>query len=195
MASAFLANTTQHMLKQLCRLIYYSSVIFLVFLYIYVYYSDTTSTLEIHDKRKRNPAAFHTNTRNITCSDDTFSTRDGCEPCPNGTFSFPGWRKCESFLNCSEIAFQVQNRQRIQGGFTKQLWLAEWKGHKVAYLKCKGAGVKTRCLRGMTRLEKLQSPFVTRLIGKCYEKLEVSYILTTRHFCHFGLIKQKTIFA
>ena len=183
MAIAFcIVNITQNRLERLCRAIYCSGVIFLVFLYIYVFFGHITSTLETGNKIKRYPAAFHTNTRNITCSDNTFPTRDGCEPCPNGTFSFPGWRKCDSWLNCSDIAFQVQNRQRIQGGFTKQLWLAEWKGHKVAYLKCKGAGVKTRCLRGMTRLEKLQSPFVTRLIGKCYEKLEVGFILTTCHF-------------
>ena len=175
MVSSFcLANTTQHRLKQLCRAIYYSSVIFLLFLYIYVYYGHITSTLEIRNKRKRNPTAFHTNTRNITCSANRFPTRNGCEPCPNGTFSFPGWKKCEPFLNCSDIAFQVQKEKELRGGLTKQLSLADWKGHKVAYLKCKREGVRTRCLNGMTRLEKLQGPFVTRLIGKCYENLEVS---------------------
>ena len=112
------------------------------------------------------------------CSDGMFISPNGCLPCPNGTFSFPDWTECKPFLNCSEIASQVHSKRRILGGFTKQIWLADWKGHEVVYLKCRG-GAMQRCLRGMTMLEKLQSPFVTRLVGKCYEHSEVSYIINS----------------
>ena len=165
-------------LKFLCKVVLCVALVFLVLILIYAYDGDPAATLITSDEKQRDNVPRHVKKQAITsCSDNMFISRDGCLPCPNGTFSFSGWRKCEPLLNCSDIALEVQNRQRIHGGLTKQLWLAEWRGikvNKVAYLKCKGAGVKTRCLRGMTRLEKLQSPFVTRLIGKCYENLEVN---------------------
>ena len=58
----------------------------------------------------------------------------------------------------------------------KEKWLADWKGHRVVYVNCSRARVKMQCFRGMTRMEQLQGPFVTRLIGRCYEKLEVGYV-------------------
>ena len=164
-----------HRLKSLCKAVFCIAIVSLVFILIYVSNNEPAGILSISDETHTDNVAYHAEKQAIvTCSANTFISRESCLPCPNGTFSFPGWRKCEPLLNCSEIALQVQNRQRMHGGFTKQLWLAEWKGHQVAYLKCKRLGVKTRCLRGMTRMEKLQSPFVTRLIGKCYEKLEVN---------------------
>ena len=173
MANAFLSSTKQHKLKLLCRVIYYSCTVSLVLLYIYVYYSHIGSFKIL----ERNPVAFHTKTRNVTCSDNTFPTSDGCLLCPNGTFGFTGWSECEPLLNCSDIALQVHPRRRIPGGMTK--WLADWKGHQVVYVKCSrpSAKYKTLCLRGMTRMEKLQGPFVTSLIGRCYETLEVCYIV------------------
>ena len=168
---------TPYRLKLLCKVVLCVAIVFLVLILIYAHDGEPTGTLIISYNRQTDNVPRHLKKQAITsCSDNMFISRDGCLPCPNGTFSFSGWRKCEPLLNCSGIALEVQNRQRIQGGCTKQLWLAEWRGlkvSKVAYLKCKSAGVKTRCLRGMTRLEKLQSPFVTRLIGKCYENLEV----------------------
>ena len=192
MASAFLANATQYRLKQLCRVIYYSSVLFLVFLYIYVYCGHFTSTLEIKRQEKKESRGFPhqqpTSNTNITCSDNTFQKRDGCLPCPNGTFSFPGWKECKPFLNCSEIALQVHPRKRIPRGIMKEKWLAEWNGHRVVYVNCSRPSAKPQCTRGMTRLEKLQGPYVTRLIGRCYENLKVSGIVFIYLFIYLYFI-------
>ena len=193
MASAFFAKTaqtTQYRLKQLCRVIYYSSAIFLVFLYIYVYYGHITSTLEIKRQERKESRGFphrHPN-HHIKCSDNTFQTRDGCLPCPNGTFSFPGWKECKPFLNCSEIALQVHPRKRIPRGIMKEKWLAEWNGHRVVYVNCSRPSAKPQCTRGMTRLEKLQGPYVTRLIGRCYENLKVSGIVFIYLFIYLYFI-------
>ena len=127
-----------------------------------------TDGVAYHVKKQANAAA---------CSEGMFVSPNGCLPCPNGTFSFPGWTECKPFLDCSEIASQVHSKRRILGGVTKQIWLADWKDHEVVYVKCLRPRVRQRpCLQGITILEKLQSPFVTRLIGKCYESFEVSDI-------------------
>ncbi|KAJ7337125.1 hypothetical protein OS493_009977 [Desmophyllum pertusum] len=110
----------------------------------------------------------------MACSDNTVLAPEGCLPCQNGTFiSFSGWSECEPLLNCSNIALHVHPRKRIFGSFTKQIWLADWKSHQVIYMNCSRPFLKTKCLRGMTRLEQLQGPYVTRLIGRCYDKLEM----------------------
>ena len=126
-----------------------------------------------------NGVAYHVKKQanSTACSGGMFISPNGCLPCPNGTFSFPGWFECKPLLNCSEIASQVHSRRRIPGGFTKLISLADWKGREVVHLKCLWPGVRERCLRGMTMLEKLQGPFVTRVIGKCYENFEASYTL------------------
>ncbi|KAL9975561.1 hypothetical protein ACROYT_G012736 [Oculina patagonica] len=165
-----------HRLKCLCKAVLCIAIVFLALILIFVYNSEPAGILPLITSDETQPDSVPRHVKKqviMACSDNMFISLEGCLPCPNGTFSFSGWRKCEPLLNCSDIALQVQNRQRIRGGFTKNIWLADWKGHEVVYLKCKSEGVKTRCLRGMTRMEKLQSPFVTNLIGKCYEKLEI----------------------
>ncbi|KAL9976148.1 hypothetical protein ACROYT_G013405 [Oculina patagonica] len=98
---------------------------------------------------------------------------EGCLPCPRGTFSFSGWSECRPWLNCSEIALQVHAREQIPGGMIKGTWLADWEGHQVVFVNCSRPSFKRICLRGMTWMERLQGPFVTRLIGKCYDKQEI----------------------
>ena len=169
MASAFPAENVQQRLKLLCRVIYYSSVVSLVLLLIYVYCGQLNGTLKASDTIKIN---------SVACPDYTFSSPEGCLPCPRGTFSFSGWSECKPWLNCSDIALQVHPRRRIPGGMIKGTWLADWKGHQVVYVNCSRpiASFKRICLHGITRIEQLQGPLVTRLIGKCYDKLEVSFI-------------------
>lgn len=183
MIDAFLANTLQNRLKLFLRVVYYYCTVCLVLLYIYVYYGYINGTLEINDKIKPNTSAFHA--QNISCSDNTFPTPNGCVPCNNGTFGFSGWTECKPLLNCSDIALQVHLKKRIPGGIVKEKWLADWKGHRVVFVNCSSnsARVKRKCLRGMTRMEQLQGPFVTRLIGRCYENLEVGYVVLL-HLTH-----------
>ena len=181
MIDSFLANKLQNRLKLLLRVIYYYSTVSLVLLYIYVYYGYINGSYEINNEIKQNTEAFHT--QNISCSDNTFPTPSGCAPCIKGTFGFSGWSDCKPLLNCSAITLQVHLRERIFRGMVKEKWLADWKGHRVVYLNCSSTRVKTQCLRGMTRMEQLQGPFVTRLIGRCYEKLEVGYVVIL-HLTH-----------
>lgn len=167
--------------KSLCRALLCITAVSLAFLFVICVYLGTPfGTLNFNimsNRTQTDGVAYHASKQAIAaaCSDNMFISPNGCLPCPNGTFSFPGWTECKPFLNCSEIALQVHSRRRILGGFTKQIWLADWRGREVVYLKCLRPSVTKRCLRGMTRLEKLQSPYVTRLIGKCYENFEVSY--------------------
>ena len=178
MIDNFLANKIQNRLKTLLRVIYYYCTVSLVLLYIYVYYGYINGTLEINDGIKQNTVALHA--QNISsCSDNTFPTTKGCAPCNNGTFGFSGWSECNLLLNCSDIALQVHLKERIFRGMVKEKWLADWNGHHVVYVNCSRTGVKTKCFRGMRRMEQLQGPFVTPLIGRCYEKQEVGCVVFT----------------
>ena len=123
-----------------------------------------TNSVAYHVKKQANVTAY---------SEAMFISPNGYLSCPNGTLSFPGWFKCKPFLNGSEIVSQVHSRRWILGGFTKLIWLAVWKDREVVHLKCLRPGVTKRCLRGMTILEKLQGPFDTRVIGKCYENFDL----------------------
>ena len=167
--------------KSLCKVVLCLATVSLALLFgISVYVGTPTSTLEFNvtsNGTQTDGVAYRVKKQAIVaaCSEGMFISPNGCLPCPNGTFSFPEWTECKPLLNCSEIASHVHGKQRILGGFTKQIWLAEWKGHEVVYLTCLRPSARKRCLRGMTLMEKLQSPFVTRLIGKCYERFEVSY--------------------
>lgn len=181
MIDSFLANKLQNRLKLLLRVIYYYCTVCLVLLYIYVYYGYINDTKEINNEITQNTDAFHA--QNISCSDNTFPTPNGCAPCINGTFGFSGWSECKPLLNCSDIALQVHLNERTFRGMVKEKWLADWNGHRVVYVNCSSTRVKTQCLRGMTRMEELQGPFVTRLIGRCHEKLEVSYVVLL-HLTH-----------
>ena len=166
-----------HRPKSLCTAVLCIAIVLLFSILIYPYNNEIAGILQpiTSDETQTDNLSTRVGKVITVCSDNMFISRDGCLPCPKGTFSFSGWKKCEPLLNCSDIALQVQIKQKLQGGDTKQLWLAEWKGHQVAYLKCgSGIRVQKRCLHGMSTMEKLQSPFVTRLIGTCYEKGEVS---------------------
>lgn len=168
MLDTFLANKLQKRLKLLLRVIYYYCTVSLALLYIYVYYGYINGTYKINDEIKQNISA---------CSDNTFPTIKGCAPCNNGTFGFSGWSECKPLLNCSDIALQVHLKDRIFRGKVKEKWLADWNGHRVVYVNCSSTGLKTKCLSGMSRMEQLQGPFLIPLVGRCYEKLEVGFVV------------------
>ena len=168
--------------KSLCKVVVFLTTVSLALLfainaYLFMPIASFNFYITSNNVTQTNGVAYHVKKQanSTACSEGMFLSPNGCLSCPNGTFSFPGWSECKPFLNCSEIATQVHNTRRIPGGFTKLISLAEWKGREVVHLKCLRPGVTERCLRGMTMLEKLQGPFVTRLIGKCCENLEASY--------------------
>lgn len=167
-----------HRLKTLLKAVLCITTVSLALRLINVYHNKPPDILKynITAETQTNGVPHHVDKHAMmACGGNMFISHNGCLPCPNGTFSFPGWSECKPFLNCSEIALQVHLKKKGFGGITKQKWMAEWRGHKVVYMNCPRASCKQRCLRGMTRMETFQGPFVTRLIGRCYDKLEVSY--------------------
>ena len=167
-----------HRLKTLLKVVLCVATVSLALLLINAYQNKPVSILKhnVTAKMQKNRVAYHVDKSHAmtACGDNMFISPSGCLPCPNGTFSFPGWTECKPFLDCSEIARQVHLKQNAFRGITKVKWKAEWNGHEVVYMKCACKSCKARCLRGMTRMEMFQGPFVTRLIGRCYDKLEVS---------------------
>lgn len=165
-------------LKTLLKAVLCIATVSFAFLLINVYHIKSVHIFKrnVSTERQTNGVvADHVDNINaMECTDNMFMSPMGCLPCPNGTFSFPGWSECKPFLNCSEIAFQVHLKRKGFRGVTKHKWMAEWRGHEVVYMNCSSHGAMKRCLRGMTRMERFQGPFVTRLIGRCYDRLEVS---------------------
>ena len=172
-----------HRLKTLLKAVLCIAAVSLALLLINAYNIKTVGILKynITAETQKHDVAYHVDKPHaaMACMDNTFISRSRCVPCPNGTFSFPGWTECKPFLDCSEIALEVHLKQKVFGGVTKVKWMAEWRGHEVVYMKCACGRCKSRCLRGMTRMETFQGPFVTRLIGRCYDKLEVSFWIVT----------------
>lgn len=172
-----------HRLKTLLKAVLCIATVSLALLLINAYYNKPVGILKynITVETQKNGVAYHVDKPHamMACTDNMFISRSSCVPCPNGTFSFPGWTECKPFLDCSEIALQVHLKQKVFGGITKVKWMAEWRGHEVVYMKCASRRCEKRCLRGMTRMETFQGPFVTRLIGRCYDKLEVSFCIVT----------------
>ena len=154
----------QYKLKTLCRVTQVCSTVALAIFIIFVYFTKDSV---------RSRAA---------CSSDVFVTRVGCLPCPRGTFSFPGWSTCQPWLNCSEIALEVNSTRRIRGGRTKLIKLANWKGHKVVFINCNplSGRKQSNCVRGISIMEEIQGEFVTRLVGRCPRKQLVSHVAPKR---------------
>ena len=128
--------------KSLCKVVLCLTTVSLVLLFVVSAYVRGTPIATLNffkgNGSQTNGVAYHNKSTSqqvnaTSCSEGKFISLNGCLPCPNGTFSFPGWAECKPFLNCSEIASQVHARRRILGGFTKQIWLADWKDHEVVY--------------------------------------------------------------
>ena len=169
----------QRRLRQWCRAIYYSCTFSLVMFIIYV--NVTSSGTQRHGAPPRKvkidvsrpvPVPFR-----AACSSNMFATRDGCMPCPRGTFSFPGWSECTPWLNCSEIALQVHPTRRFHHGITKLVWHADWQSYHVVFINCSAQDPVKRehCSKGLSIMEQIQGKFATRLIGMCPDKLQVSH--------------------
>ena len=162
----------QRRIKFLLRAIQYFASACLILFLIRLYTTgqkETSKQLILRQRTdNREPS---TNKRDVQCPGNMFISRKRCLPCPLGHFSFPGWSECQPWLNCTTISLQVRPRARI-GGYRKQVWLAGWNGYQVVYSNCSWS--RRKCLHGMKIMEQLQGVFVSRLIGLCYEKVEVS---------------------
>jgi len=66
----------------------------------------------------------------------------------------------------------------MAGGVTKLVWRAQWKGNQVVFINCSATNARKRenCANGMSNMEQIPGKFVTRLIGRCPENLQVSHV-------------------
>ena len=167
----------QRRIKLLLRAIQYFASACLILFLIRLYTTGQKETSRHLILRQRTDNGdVSTDKRGVQCPANMFISRNRCLPCPLGHFSFPGWSECQPWLNCITIPLQVRPRARV-GGYRKQVWLANWSGYQVVYSNCSRSspGFTEKCLHGIKMMEQLQGVFVSRLIGMCYEKLEVSY--------------------
>ena len=167
----------QRRLRPWCRAVQYSCTLSLVIFTVYVYFTSVRSQFDSVPQWNSDLTVVPSR---VACSPNMISTREGCVPCSRGTFSFPGWRECTPWLNCSEIALQVRPTRRFHHGITKLVWHAEWNGYHVVFINCsaRDAGKRKRCSKGMSNLKRIQGQFVTPLIGRCPEKLQVRKAMT-----------------
>lgn len=104
-----------------------------------------------------------------------------CFPCPAGYFSFRGWIACMPLLKCGSIALNVRIRRRLGiPGYlnaVKKIYLADWFGYDVVYVKCSHRMFEEDCLHGLRMVHGLQGhQLVVQLIGICFASLEVRNI-------------------
>ncbi|XP_077478146.1 protein O-mannose kinase isoform X1 [Stigmatopora argus] len=96
----------------------------------------------------------------------SFSSHDGCLA---QHFKMPTMKNCTPWLNCTLIQSDVRKLKLIGHGGVKKVYLAEWKGQKVAVSKLSTADYSEDFLHGLSMLKALQGPRVVQLVGFCLE--------------------------
>lgn len=110
-----------------------------------------------------------------------FSQMDNtCIVCEKGSFSLKGWIGCLPWLDCKSIERDVRPRRLLSNpssiNAVKHIFLADWHGYDVVYVKCAHEMFWEDCQNNAEMLQEFQgSGLVAQLIGKCEEKHEVKY--------------------
>ncbi|MBN3321115.1 SG196 kinase, partial [Atractosteus spatula] len=89
--------------------------------------------------------------------------------CPPGHFRVGAMRNCSPWLQCEAVLKEVRKLKMISQGAVKQVFLSEWKGHKVALSKLSSLDYQEDFLHGLEMLKALQSPYVVTLVGFCLD--------------------------
>lgn len=89
--------------------------------------------------------------------------------CPHGHFKMGAMKNCSPWLQCDAVRKEVRKLKGIGQGAVKQVFLSEWKGHKVALSKLTGHDFQEDFLHGLEMLKALQSKYVVTLVGFCVE--------------------------
>ncbi|KAJ8281106.1 hypothetical protein GJAV_G00063590 [Gymnothorax javanicus] len=89
--------------------------------------------------------------------------------CPPRHFKMSTMKSCSPWLQCSAVRAEVRKLKMIGQGAVKQVFLAEWKGLKVAVSKLSSSDYREDFLHGLTMLQALQGPHVVLLVGLCVE--------------------------
>ncbi|KAG8454410.1 hypothetical protein GDO86_000871 [Hymenochirus boettgeri] len=98
--------------------------------------------------------------------------------CPYGHFKIATMKNCSPWLNCEAIKKDVRKLKLVGVGAVKKVFLAEWKGMKVALSELTSLDVKDDFLHGLRMLQALQSKNLVILVGHCEETYT---ILTEYH--------------
>uniref|UniRef100_UPI00398E5975 protein O-mannose kinase n=1 Tax=Pristiophorus japonicus TaxID=55135 RepID=UPI00398E5975 len=91
------------------------------------------------------------------------------DSCPPGHFRLGGMKDCLSWLSCEMIQSEVTVTELIGQGAVKQVFLAHWRGNKVALSRLAVAEFGDDFFHGLEMLKGLQSPYVVKLLGYCEE--------------------------
>ncbi|XP_036373085.1 protein O-mannose kinase [Megalops cyprinoides] len=89
--------------------------------------------------------------------------------CPPGHFKMGVMKNCSPWLQCPAVRKEVRKLKMIGQGAVKQVFLSEWKGHKVAMSKLSTPKYEDDFLHGLAMLQALQGPHVVLLVGLCPE--------------------------
>ncbi|KAK9533056.1 hypothetical protein VZT92_010409 [Zoarces viviparus] len=94
------------------------------------------------------------------------SSHVGCVP-PH--FKMATMKNCTPWLQCSQIHAEVRKLKLIGQGAVKKVYLAEWRGQKVALSELSSLDYLEDFLHGLSMLQALQGPQVVQLVGFCLE--------------------------
>ena len=118
----------------------------------------------------------------IQCNEGYYydQMNNSCITCDKGSFSLKGWIGCLSWLDCEGIERDVRTRRLLskmsQLNAVKKIFLADWNGYDVVYMKCVHTMFWEDCANDAKLLQEFQgSDLVVQLIGTCDEKQVVCH--------------------
>lgn len=90
----------------------------------------------------------------------------GCGP---RSFKMAPMRNCTAWLQCAQVQQEVRRLKLIGQGAVKKVYLAEWRGQKVALSQLSSLEYQEDFLHGLSMLQALQGPLVVQLVGFCLQ--------------------------
>lgn len=89
--------------------------------------------------------------------------------CRHQHFKMATMKTCFPWLQCAQINTEVHKLKLIGQGAVKKVYLAEWRGQKVALSTLTSPEYTDDFLHGLSMLQSLQGPKVVQLVGFCLE--------------------------
>ncbi|XP_030627578.1 protein O-mannose kinase isoform X2 [Chanos chanos] len=99
----------------------------------------------------------------------SYPSRHAHTHCPPGHFKVGTMTTCTPWLECPDIRADVRRLKLIGRGAVKQVYLAEWRGQKVALSVLSSEKYKDDFLHCVSMLRSLQSARVVTFVGVCEE--------------------------
>ncbi|MEQ2214649.1 hypothetical protein XENOCAPTIV_015178 [Xenoophorus captivus] len=106
-------------------------------------------------------------------------------------FKLPAMKNCSPWLQCSQIKAEIRKIKLIGQGAVKKVYLAEWRGHKVALSELASLEYREDFLHGLSMLQALQGSLVVQLVGFCLEEDTI----VSQHHPHGSLLNLKGVLA